>query len=115
MKICLLAPANSVHTLKIAYSLKESNNDVFIISFHKPRVKDLEILYIPPIMSPLGKLNYLLHIPKIKKILEQSHPDILHAHYVSSYGFVGSLLNYHPFIVSVWGSDIFNFPKKSFL
>jgi len=115
MKICLLAPANSVHTLKIAYSLKESGNEVFIISFHKPLPKDVDALYFSPIISPLGKLNYLLHIPKIKKIVEQLHPDILHAHYISSYGFVGSLLNYHPFIVSVWGSDIFDFPKRSFL
>jgi len=115
MKICLLAPANSVHTLKIAYSLKESGDDVFIISFHKPLPKDIDALYLPPIISSLGKLNYLIHIPKIKKIIEQYHPDILHAHYISSYGFVGSLLDYHPFIVSVWGSDIFDFPKKSVL
>jgi len=115
MKVCLLAPANSVHTLKIAYSLKESGNDVFIVSFHKPLPKDVNALYLPSIMPPLGKFNYLLHIPKIKKVVEQYRPDILHAHYVSSYGFVGSLLNYHPFMVSVWGSDIFDFPKKSFL
>jgi len=113
MKICLLAPANSVHTLKIAYSLKENGNEVLIISFHKPLPKDINALYFPPIFSPLGKLNYLLHIPKIKKIVEQYRPDILHAHYISSYGLVGSLLNYHPFIVSVWGSDIFDFPNKS--
>jgi len=115
MKICLLAPANSIHTSKIAYSLKESGNEVLVISFHKPLPKDVDALYFPPIISPLGKLNYLLHIPKIKKIIEQYHPDVLHAHYISSYGLVGGLLNYHPFIVSVWGSDIFDFPKKSFL
>ena len=69
MKICLLAPANSVHTLKIAYSLKENGNEVLIISFHKPLPKDINALYFPPIFSPLGKLNYLLHIPKIKKIV----------------------------------------------
>jgi len=115
MKVCLLAPANSVHTLKIAYSLKENGNDVFIISFHKPLSKDINALYLPPIIYPFGKFNYLLNIPKIKKIIEQYRPDILHAHYISSYGFVGSLLNYHPFIVSVWGSDIFDFPNKSVL
>jgi len=115
MKICLLAPANSVHTLKIAYSLKESGNEVLIISFHKPLPKDIDALYLPPIISSFGKLNYLLHIPKIKKIVEQYRPDVLHAHYISSYGLVGGLLNYHPFIVSVWGSDIFDFPKRSFL
>ena len=41
--------------------------------------------------------------------------DILHAHYASSYGLLGALANFHPFILSIWGADIFSFPKKSFL
>ena len=36
-------------------------------------------------------------------------------HYATSYGLLGSLVNFHPFIISAWGSDIFDFPKKSFL
>ncbi len=115
MKICLLAPANSVHTLKIAYRLKEDGYDVLIISFHKSMAKDLEILYIPPIINRLDKINYLLNIPRIRKAVLDFQPDVLHAHYISSYGLVGSLLNFHPFIISVWGSDIFDFPQKSFL
>jgi glycosyltransferase involved in cell wall biosynthesis len=115
MKVCLLAPANSIHTQKIAYSLKEEGTDVLVISFHKPVVKDINVVYLPPIIPILGKLNYLIYTPKIKKIIGQYNPDILHAHYVSSYGLTGSFLNYHPFIISVWGADIFNFPKKSFL
>ncbi|MGC8972566.1 MAG: glycosyltransferase, partial [bacterium] len=65
MKICLLAPANSVHTLKIAYSLKENGNEVLIISFHNPQVKDLNVFYIPPTIPSLGKANYLLSISKV--------------------------------------------------
>jgi len=29
MKVCLLAPGNSVHTLKIAYSLREEGHEVW--------------------------------------------------------------------------------------
>jgi len=115
MKVCLLAGANMVHTLKIAYSLKEEGTDVLVISFHKPVVKDINVVYLPPIIPILGKLNYFLNLYKIKKTVQRFCPDILHAHYVSSYGLMGSFLNYHPFIISVWGADIFNFPKKSFL
>ena len=115
MKICLLSGANSIHTIKIAQSIKEQGDDVLIISFHKPMVKDINVVYLPPIIPILGKLNYFLNLYKINKIVRSYQPDILHAHYVSSYGFIGSFLNFHPFIVSVWGDDIFNFPKKSFL
>ena len=115
MKVCLLSGANSIHTIKIAQSIKEQGDDVLIISFHKSIVKDINVVYLSPIIPILGKLNYLIYISKIKKIIRQYNPDILHAHRVSSYGFIGSFLNFHPFIVSVWGGDIFNFPKKSFL
>ena len=35
----------------------------------------------------------------------------MHAHYASSYGLIGSLMNFSPFVLSVWGSDVFEFPK----
>jgi len=113
MKVCLLAPGNSVHTLKIAYSLREEGHEVLVLSFHEPKTKDRFIEYIEPLFPPLGKLNYIANVRRIKRIVNDFRPDILHAHYVSSYGFVGSLLDYHPFIISVWGDDIFDFPKTS--
>jgi len=113
MKVCLLAPGNSVHTLKIAYSLREEGHEVLVLSFHEPKTKDRFIEYIEPLFPPLGKLNYIANVRRIKRIVNDFRPDILHAHYVSSYGLVGSLLDYHPFIISVWGSDIFDFPKTS--
>jgi len=78
-------------------------------------VKDINVVYLSPIIPILGKLNYFLNLYKIKRVVQRFCPDILHAHYVSSYGLMGSFLNYHPFIVSVWGGDIFYFPRKSFL
>jgi glycosyltransferase involved in cell wall biosynthesis len=115
MKVCLLSGANSVHTIKIAQSIKEQGDDILIISFHKPMAKDINVVYLSPIIPILGKLNYLIYTPKVKKIISKYNPDILHAHRVSSYGVIGGFLNFHPFIVSVWGGDIFNFPKKSIL
>lgn len=40
-------------------------------------------------------------------------PDILHAHYATSYALVAALAGFQPFIVSVWGSDVYIYPKKS--
>jgi glycosyltransferase involved in cell wall biosynthesis len=33
-------------------------------------------------------------------------PDILHAHYVTNYGFFGALCGFHPFVLTAWGSDV---------
>lgn len=42
-------------------------------------------------------------------------PDLLHAHYASGYGTLGSLCGFHPYVLSVWGSDAYDFPYESFL
>jgi glycosyltransferase involved in cell wall biosynthesis len=40
-------------------------------------------------------------------------PQVVHAHYATSYGLLGSLSGFHPFMLSVWGSDVFEFPDRS--
>ena len=39
----------------------------------------------------------------------------MHAHYATGYGLLGSLSGFSPFILSVWGGDVYSFPKKSFI
>ena len=52
---------------------------------------------------------------KLKVYIKEIRPDILHAHYASSYGFLGALCNFKPYIISVWGSDVQSFPQNSFI
>ena len=63
----------------------------------------------------LTKLKYLGALPKLKKVISDFKPAILHAHYATSYGLLGALSGFHPFITSLWGSDVYDFPSKSFL
>jgi len=46
-------------------------------------------------------------------LLKKIAPDLLHAHYASGYGTLGRLGDFHPYMLSVWGSDIYDFPNKS--
>jgi len=63
--------------------------------------------------SLLAKIAYLKNTGAIKKQLALYKPNILHAHYASSYGLLGTKTKFHPFVLSVWGSDVYDFPKKS--
>lgn len=112
LKICLLAPSNNPHTQKIAYTLVEMGHVVTICTFHHAVLPGIDVRFFPPLVKPIGKLNYLLHPPYIRNYLDQIKPDVLHAHYVSSYGVVGYLTGFHPFVVSVWGTDIYDAPKN---
>ena len=125
MKILLLADPNSVHIIKWATSLAKNNIDILIFGLGDLVVNDYEDVKNIQVKTlnqaitrnegSFSKLNYLKALPTIKKIIKEFKPNILHAHYATSYGLLGALSGFSPFILSVWGSDIFTFPHKSFL
>ena len=128
MKIILLSDANSIHTLRWIESLTSNNFEIRLFSFFKPerdlaeKYKKLNIKVISPdlrstikdLRKPnLTKIKYLQAIPLLKNLIKNFDPDIVHAHYASSYGVLGFLSRFKPFILSVWGSDIYYFPYKN--
>ncbi|GHT95726.1 capsular polysaccharide biosynthesis protein [Spirochaetia bacterium] len=125
MKILLLANPNSSHTIKWAKSLSDSGINVFLFGFGSLMVNDylnesnITILFSPLKMSEkegaLSKLLILGALVKLRKLIKKCQPDIIHAHYATSYGLIGALTGFHPFVLSVWGSDVYSFPQISFL
>lgn len=121
MKICFLADINSAHTRKWLKYFKETGNEVYVISLEDGEFEGVKVFSlgvdksIAKKKSTLSKLSYLKNIIRIRKIVRDINPDILNAHYASSYGLLGSLCKYKPYILSVWGSDIYDFPNRSFI
>ncbi len=125
MRLLLLSEPNSVHTIKWAISLSKYNIEIVIFGLggftvnNYDKYENIKVITLDNIITrkegSLLKIKYLKALPIIKNIIKEFNPDILHAHYASSYGVLGALSNFHPFILSVWGGDIFTFPRKSFL
>jgi glycosyltransferase involved in cell wall biosynthesis len=112
MRICYLADAPSVHTQKWVHFFAERGNDVHVISFRPAAIAGVQVHHV---IAPLGKLGYLLGASRVRKLVRHIAPDILHAHHATSYGLVGAISGYHPYIISSWGSDVIWSPRQSFL
>lgn len=112
MRICYLADALSIHTQKWARFFAERGNDVSVISF---RPADIPGVMVHHIRAPLGKAGYLLTARRISRLIRYISPDLLHAHHATSYGLVGSLSGYRPYIISSWGSDVLWSPQRFFV
>jgi glycosyltransferase involved in cell wall biosynthesis len=122
-KILLLGNSDSVHIQKWATALAGQGYVLGIFSFNKARFKwhegydNIHVIYEPPglkdVFSFSDKLAYALLLPKLRKAIREFNPDILHAHYATSYGLLGALSGFRPFVLSTWGSDVFEFPNKS--
>lgn len=119
MHICFLADPNSIHTLRWARELSVKGYKITLISpkqiINNSITKYVDYINVASSFSLHSKLEYIKSIYKIRSIVHQLRPDILHAHYASSYGFLGKLCSYTPYIVSVWGSDVFSFPRKNLI
>ena len=67
---------------------------------------------LPPSLERLVQYGRYAHAG-LARVVREIDPDVLHAHFVVEHGFYGSAANFHPFVVSAWGSDIFRAPKTS--
>lgn len=63
--------------------------------------------------SPLRFTSVLRTRRRLQDILRASSADILHAHYLTGYGWLTRLSGFRPYVVTVWGSDIFMTPRVS--
>lgn len=115
MKIIIFAPGNSIHTHRWVDSLKEKKHEVTLITFGSHYDKEYSNSVQTIVLKSLfkGKFSYLTTIWELKKILKSLEYDIFHAHFASSYGFIASLAKPKPFILSVWGTDVYKFPNKN--
>ncbi|MBP0048088.1 glycosyltransferase [Marinobacterium sp. AK62] len=112
MKIALLSGASSIHTVRWANGLSGAGHEVHVITKQQavdPFDKGVKVHLFPF----RGVLGYFTMVPAVRKLLRVIQPDVVNAHYASGYGTTARLVDYHPWVLSVWGSDMYDFPHKS--
>ncbi|NOQ71258.1 MAG: glycosyltransferase [Crocinitomix sp.] len=125
MRLLLLSDLNSIHTKKWVSGLSVRGYEMSVFGLSKPtdnyydQFDNVEISFADHTRfrerSRFSKLSYLKHIKQLKRLYKGFKPDIVHAHYATSYGLLGSFLRHKPFLISVWGTEIFDSPKASIL
>jgi len=121
MKICYLSDANSIHTKKWCQFFKTKGYDIHVISLNDGEIDGVTVHSLKIQLenvrngSFMSKLQYLTYTGKVRALVNEIKPDILHAHYATSYAFLAGATNFHPYVISVWGSDVYDFPKQNIL
>lgn len=114
-KILYLSSGASIHTIRWVNSLSKRSNLIINLVSQQKLVDNLSEKVIFNLLPFEGLFGYIFNIFKLKQIIKDWEPDLIHASYASGYGLTAKLLNFHPLVLSVWGSDIFEFPKKSYI
>lgn len=115
MRICFLGHGKSVHIKRWLEYFKSRGHDVSLITFSDASISDIKVYNVGDfnINSRGGNWQYIRKLSEVKRILKRISPDIVNAHYITSYGFIGALTGFTPLVLSAWGSDILVTPKEN--
>jgi glycosyltransferase involved in cell wall biosynthesis len=114
VKICFIANPNSTHTQRWVTWMAHRGHSVQLIADAPLSEPWPEIpVYDLPARLNVSVVRYFFWEFWLRKILHDWEPDILHAHRVSSAGWLGAFSRFHPFVVTPWGSDLYLHPQRS--
>lgn len=111
MRIAVLAAAKSIHTIKWVKALAKRGHIVALYSLPDQKapkgvLDGIEVHYL----KTGGVFGYWFCAGELKKLLRKFRPNVLNAHYASGYGTLARLCGVKPLLLSVWGSDVYEFP-----
>lgn len=115
MRILFLSAANSVHTIRWTNALAKRGHEVALVSIidHKAQAgmlsDSVKVFYLPV----CGMAGYYLNAPFLRKIYQERRFDVVNAHYASGYGTLARMAGLPDVLLSVWGSDVYDFPYES--
>jgi len=106
MKLCFLAAANSIHSYKWVKFFADLGHEVLWISLAPKSFELPENVKYIELDTSKKSLGLLLVINKARRIIASFSPDILHVHYVGSYGVLGLFSGVPVIVATPWGSDV---------
>jgi len=111
VRILYVSDAASVHTRRWAEAFRDAGDEVHVASL-RPATIDGVTVHVLPTFG-LGKLGYLLSVPVLRSLGRRLRPDVVHAQYVTSYGFLAAAARLAPLVVTAWGTDVLISPRES--
>lgn len=112
MRLCYLADAPYIHTRRWVRHFVGRGWEVHVVSFRPAEIEGVTVHHLAG-WEWLGRLRYLLRIRRVRWLVRDLRPDLLHALHLTSYGFLAALCDVHPTLVSVWGTDVLEAPRLS--
>lgn len=115
MKKLLLIGSNSIHVYNFEKLVSGYFEEVLLISNKANPNSGINTVVLD--FSLKSPLNLITTVSKIKKIIREYKPSIIHIHQANSYAFYALLASGGggiPKVLTAWGSDILLLPKANF-
>lgn len=116
MKILYIAPGNNPHTWKwVGWFAEKYPGEITLLPYQDPVPKSLlkNVEIISPIIPPykIASIN-MFEKRRVRAMVDEIQPDLLHALWGYGAANYAAWSEFHPFLVSPWGSEITVFPHR---
>lgn len=108
-QICLLGHAPSIHLQRWAGAMLERGFRVSVISAEPQEIPGATVAVLPP----AGAFGWFGRVGAARRLVAGLAPDIVHGHYVTSYGMLAAACRRRPLVLTAWGSDLLVSPRDS--
>lgn len=112
MRIALLANASVIHTRRWGDYFHGRGHEVLLLSLEPGENYDYPCEVLRS-RVPWRFLRYPLATARVRRLLTRFRPQVVNAHFVPNYGFIGVRAGLRPLVVSVWGSDVLVSARRS--
>ena len=108
--LCLLGDASSVHLQRWAHEMLARGFRVSVVTARPQPLPGVEQRVLPPVAR---SRDWLGRVAAARQAVAALAPDLVHAHYVSSYGYLAACIGRRPLLMTAWGSDLLLTPRHS--
>ncbi|NYT04800.1 MAG: glycosyltransferase family 4 protein [Methanomicrobiales archaeon] len=115
MRLCIIADGRSVHTQRWS-AYFAGRHDVHLITY-EPMGRSIPGVTEHVLATSLPGL-YTAFWPRhvrIMRLVRHIRPDLVHAHFITKFGFHAAFLGFSPTVISAWGDDVLVLPPQSVL
>ena len=107
MRILFAGYHGSVHTRRWADFFAGRGDEVHVVTCGDRAAETAPAYAVHDLGPPrAGKPGYLAKVRPARRLISTVRPDVVHAHYATSYGLLGLASGVHPFVVSAHGDDV---------
>jgi glycosyltransferase involved in cell wall biosynthesis len=114
MRIAYLSIGGHIHTERWIRFFVERGHEAHLLTVQPSPIEGARVYDIRTGI-PLKPLHYAIALRVVRRLLSEIRPDVLHTHFLTGYGYWGAFSGFHPFIMTVWGDDVYLTPHQSFL
>lgn len=112
MHLCYIADVNVVHLHRWVSFFIERGHQVSVITDEDGVLPGATVYNtgecLPSVRLPVFSAMYqiLEKAQRIRKVIREIKPDLVHGHYATNYGFLAALSGFKPLVQTVHGSDV---------